>query len=170
MVVGFEIRCSDLVCGFYDFTHSCHPVPTSATHEFATLVSISCTVAGADPFGKVSEGQIILREYVTEMEVSSTQPLIPDGRMEMRKEGMNGKNEECYATFDAIEDAQETMEGEILTCLDILRDKKGLHGNFVSGLVLRQVDKRGGVYRRAGFLTMKAEHFDGSKMVEVTII
>ena len=46
---------------------------------------------------------------------------------------MNGKKEEYYVTFGTIGDAQETMEEEILTCLDILRDKKGLHGNFVVG-------------------------------------
>ncbi|KAH8650663.1 heterokaryon incompatibility protein-domain-containing protein [Tricladium varicosporioides] len=146
------------------------PVPTSATHEFAAIVCISCTAVGVDPFGKVSAGQLILRGYVTKMKISSTQLLIPDGRMEMRKEGMDGKKEECYVTFDAIEDAQETTEGEILTCLDILRDKKGLHGNFVTGLVLRKVEGKDRVYKRVGFSTMKAEHFVGSKIIEVTII
>jgi hypothetical protein len=40
----------------------------------------------------------------------------------------------------------------------------------VSGLVLRQVEGKGGLYKRVGFSTMKAEHFAGSKMVEFTII
>jgi hypothetical protein len=36
--------------------------------------------------------------------------------MEMREEGMTGKKEEYYVRFGTIEDAQETTEGEILTC------------------------------------------------------
>lgn len=155
---------------YMDYATPCTPVPTSVTHEFATVISILCAVAGLDPFGKVSEGHMTLRGYVTEMKISSTQPLAPDGRMEMRKEGMDGKEEEHYVTFDAIEDARETTQGEILTCLDILRDKKGLYGAFVSGLVLRLVEGQGRVYRRVGFSTMKAEHFAGNKMVEVTVI
>jgi hypothetical protein len=82
-------------------------------------------VAGADLFGEVSEGQITLRGDGTEMKIAITQPLIPGGRMEMREEGMNGKKEEYYVRFDMIEDVQETTEGEILTCLHILKDKKG---------------------------------------------
>lgn len=152
------------------YMDSTTPVPTSSTHEFAKVINISCSLADADPLGKVLEGNMILEGCITEMKISSTVPLIPDGRMEMWKEGMNGKNEGCYVTFDAIDDAKETIEGEVLTCLDIMRDKNGLHGNFVSGLVLRQLEGKYGVYKRVGFSTMKAEHFAGGKMMQITII
>lgn len=59
------------------------------------------------------------------MKIAITHPLITGGRMEMREEGMNGKKEEYYVRFGTIEDVQKTTKGEILTCLDILRDKKG---------------------------------------------
>lgn len=155
---------------YMESTNLRSPVPIVDTHDFATIVGVSCTLDGQDPFGKVSEARMILSGYLTEMKISSTQPSIPDGRMEMRKEGMDKKKEECYVTFDAIEDSNETTEEKILTCLDIMRDKKVMHSNFVSELVLRPVEKNCGVYKRVGFSTMKAEHFAGSKVATVTII
>jgi hypothetical protein len=117
----------------------------------------------------VSKGQITLRGYMTEMETASTGHLVPDEGVEMGKEGMNRNNEESYVTSDAIENIEETRKGELLICLDILRDKNGLHGNFVGRLVLE-----GGLecamYKRVGISTMKAKFFDGSRMAEVTII
>jgi len=82
-------------------------------------------VAGAGLFGEVSEGQNTLRGDGTEMKIAITHPLITGGRMEMREEGMSGKKEEYYVRFGTIEDVQKNTKGEILTCLDILRDKKG---------------------------------------------
>lgn len=84
------------------------PLPTPEMHDFATVVSVACEIAGQDVFGKVGGGHLTIKGYVVEMFVVSTELLAPDGRMAMRRLNMDGEDKdgvgECYVTSDKIED------------------------------------------------------------------
>lgn len=146
--------------------------PTKESHEWAEVLGINCTLSGNDSFGMVNGGELRIRGYVTEMLIENMVPLSPDGRMTMSKganvEGRRGR--ECFVTFDSKEDARQVEVGMSVRCLDVMRDREGIHDRFVSGLVLRAVDGMEGCYRRVGFSTMLAEHFDGSEREDITIV
>jgi hypothetical protein len=82
-------------------------------------------VAGAGLFGEVVRRADHTQRRRNSNEDRNHASLDCWWRMEMREEGMNGKKEEYDVRFGTIEDVQKTTKGEILTCLDILRDKKG---------------------------------------------
>jgi hypothetical protein len=141
-------------------------LPTPETHQFATLVDISCELAGSDICGKVKSGYITLRGCTTEMKIESKSQWFPDGKLEMTKEGF----ESCYVTLDSKEDLDRVQVGTVVKCLDVMKDKEGYHGNYVSGLVLLLVDGDGGRYNRVGFSTMREKHFEGAVLENVTIV
>ncbi len=141
---------------------------TEATHDFATIVDVSCTPATNDPCGPASEGYITLRSRVVDMKMEETKrQWMPDGRIEMTKDG----SKSAWVTLDSRDDYNAVEPGMTVTCLDIMRDKGGLHGRFVSGLVLLPPDLGGGRsgYRRIGFSTMLDEHFKDSTLETITI-
>ena len=142
-------------------------LPTPETHEFASVVEISSTLDGIDPCGPVSSGHITLRGHTTNMNIDENKLMcMPDGRIEMRKAG--AKN--CYVTLDSKEDYEKLEPGLPVKCLNLMQDKKGLHGNFVSGLVLRPANQESSRYVRIGFSTMLMEHFEDSVLETVTIV
>ncbi len=141
-------------------------MPTEETHDFATIVDVACTLVGKDPFGKISGGHITLRGYVTEMKIESKTLLAPDGRLKLNKEGAK----ECYVTLDSREDIEVVQLGMLVTCLDIMRDGKGLHDDYVSSLVLLPVESQSNCYRRVGFSTMLTEHFKDASLKAITIL
>jgi hypothetical protein len=142
-------------------------LPREETHEFIAIVDISCVLATSDPCGSVSSRHITLRGNATDMkiEASKTQ-CAPDGRIEMVKEG----TQKVWVTLDSIDDYEKIQPAMMVKYLDIMRDKKGLYGNFVSGLVLLPVEHGGSVYRRIGFSTMSEEHFSDSVLETLTIL
>ena len=140
---------------------------TEATHDFATIVDVSCTSITSDPFGAISDGHITLRGRVVDMKIDESKiQWVPDGRVEMVKDG--GKS--SWVVLDSRDDYEAIEPGMNVKCLDIMRDKKGLHGNFVSSLVLLPLDRgqRAG-YRRIGFSTMLDEHFKHSTLETIPI-
>lgn len=141
-------------------------LPTPETHELATIIDISCELAGSDSCGKVKSGHITLRGYTTEMKIESKAPWFPDGSLKMCKEGF----ESCFVTLDSKEDLDRVEIGTVVKCLDIMRDKEGCNGNFVSGLILLPVDRDDGQYNRIGFSTMWWSHFEDSILEDVTIV
>ncbi|KAE9381017.1 HET-domain-containing protein [Stipitochalara longipes BDJ] len=141
-------------------------LPTPATHEFATVVDISCELAGSDACGKVKSGYITLRGYTTEMKIESKSQWFPDGKLEMCREGF----ESCFVTLDSKEDLDRVDIGMVVKCLDVMRDKEGYHGNYVSGLILLPVDGHDGRYNRIGFSTMQEKHFEDSVLEDVVIL
>jgi hypothetical protein len=60
--------------------------------------------------------------------------------------------------------------GTVVKCLDIMRDKEGYHGNYVSGLILLPVDGDDSRYNRVGFSTMWVKHFQDAVLEDVTIV
>jgi hypothetical protein len=141
-------------------------LPMPETHDFATIVDISCDLAGSDPCGRVSGGYMTLRGYTTEMKIESKLLWQPDGRLEMAKEGFKS----CFVTLDSREDLDRVRVGTIVKCLDIMRDKEGYQGNFVSGLILLPTDSDDGRYCRIGFSTMWADHFKDSLLETLIIV
>lgn len=141
-------------------------LPTPETHQFATVLNISYELAGSDICGKVKRGYITLRGCTTEMKIESKSEWFPDGKLEMIKEGF----ESCYVTLDSKEDLDRVQVGTVVKCLDIMRDKEGYHGNFVSGLILLPADGEDGRYNRIGFSTMRENHFEGAMLEDVTIV
>ncbi|KAL8690649.1 MAG: hypothetical protein Q9218_003943, partial [Villophora microphyllina] len=87
-----------------------------------------------DPFGKVSAGHLTLRSYTTGMSIESKKLFDPDDRLKLVKEGAK----ECYVTLDSKEDLRDAYSGMVVTCLDVMRDKKGLHNSYVSGSPLHK--------------------------------
>ena len=140
--------------------------PTEETHDFAIIIDVACTLAGKDPFGKISGGHITLRGHTTKIAIASTTLLAPDGRLKMAKEGAK----ECYVTLDSREDIETVRTGTLLLCLDIMRDKNGLHNSYVSSLILLPVESQSNCYRRVGFSTMLAEHFTDASLEEITVV
>ncbi|KAN0095096.1 HET domain containing protein [Hyaloscypha variabilis] len=141
-------------------------LPTPKTHEFATIVDISCKLAGSDPCGKVNSGYITLRGYATEMKIESKSQWFPDGKLKMCKEGF----ENCFVTLDSQEYLNRLQVGTVVKCLDIMRDKEGYHGNYVSGLILLPVDGDASRYNRVGFSTMWEKHFQDAVLEDITIV
>lgn len=143
-------------------------IPTAQSHEFATILSNSCTLAGQDPFGKVSGGSIKLRGHVTQMKMDSRVMYSPDGSLKMAKE----ETDCVFCTLDAMQDVENLQVPITVTCLDIMRDKVvGREGKkYVSGLVLLPVTQLAGHYRRIGISTMLEEHFKNSPIQEITIV
>jgi hypothetical protein len=141
-------------------------LPTPETHDFAAVVDISCDLAGSDACGKVKSGYITLRGYTTEMKIESKSQLFPDGKLEMIKEGF----ENCFVTLDSKEDLDKVDVGTVVKCLDVMRDKVGYHGNYVSSLVLLPVDGDHGRYNRVGFSTMGSTHFEDAVLEDITIV
>jgi Heterokaryon incompatibility protein (HET) len=143
--------------------------PTCDTHEFAEVIECSCTLAGTDPFGKVSGGFIKIGGYTAEMVFESTLKHPPDGRMKLWKPGA----EPCYVVLDSVDDSDEALEGKSVMCLDIMRDKPGQSSGrdpYVSALILLPDESREGCYRRIGLSTMRVSHFQAAKRENVTII
>ncbi|KAF2188651.1 hypothetical protein K469DRAFT_84552 [Zopfia rhizophila CBS 207.26] len=148
------------------------------THEFANIVDISCELARNDPCGPVSSGHITLRGYTSDMKIEESKLMwLPDGRLEMTKDD----TESCYVTLDSKQDFERVEPGMTVKCLDIMRDKeglhdkglhdKGLHDNYISGLVLLPVDHdRPSHYCGIGFSTMLKEHFKDSALESATIV
>jgi hypothetical protein len=58
---------------------------------------------------------------------------------------------------------------KIVTCLDIMRDKEGIN-EFISALILLQVDGQPETYRRVGFSTMTKGFFQDAELTSVTIV
>ncbi|KAH8669050.1 heterokaryon incompatibility protein-domain-containing protein [Xylariales sp. PMI_506] len=143
-------------------------VPTNETNSFATVVEVSCETASRDPCTAVSSGHITLRGYVTQMKIEPSKLMwMPDGRVEMTRDG----NESAYVTLDSKDDYEKIEPDMVVKCLDLMRDKQGQHGNFVSGLVLLPVDgSNRSQYRRIGFATMLEEHFQDAAIETVTIM
>jgi hypothetical protein len=142
-------------------------IPSPETHVFASIVDISCELARSDACGPVSNGHITLRAYATDIKIEERKIMTPpDGRVEMIKAGTKS----CYVTLDSKQDYLSIEPGMTVKCLDIMRDRKGQHGNYVSGLIICLVDPQGSLYRRIGFSTMLEEHFKDSTMETVTII
>ena len=110
--------------------------PTEETHCSATIVDVACTLVGKNPFGNICEGHITLRGSTTAMQIESKTLFAPDGRLMMTKKGVK----ECYVTVDSREDIESIRPDMSLTCLDIMRDRKGLHNDYVSGLILLRVE------------------------------
>jgi hypothetical protein len=100
------------------------------------------------------------------MKIESKSQWFPDGKLEMTKEGF----ESCYVTLDSKEDLDRVQVGMVVKCLNIMKDKEGYHGNYVSGLVLLPVDGDDGRYNRVGFSTMREKHFEGAMLQDVTIL
>ena len=100
------------------------------------------------------------------MQIESKKLFALDGRLKMTKKGFK----DCYVTVDSREDIESIRPDTSLTCLDIMRDRKGLHNNYVSGLILVPLAIRGHHYRRIGFSTMLAERFEDASLEEITII
>lgn len=141
-------------------------LPTPESHDFATIIDISCELEGNDPCGTVSSGYLTLCGYTTEMKINSTFFTLPGGRLEMTKEGV----ESCFVTLDSKDDLEKVQVGTIVKCLDIMRDKLRYRDNYVSGLILLSVDGDDGQYRRIGFSTMSEHHFRDSVLESVTIV
>ena len=143
------------------------PIPSPDTHKFASIIDVSCKLDGNGACGPVSSGHITLRGYTTNMNIDESKLMcMPDGRLQMTKYGAKS----CYVTLDSKDDYESVVPGMVVKCLDIMRDKKGLHGNFISSLVLRLVDHQNSSYLRIGFSTMLEEHFEDSVLESITII
>ena len=82
------------------------------------------------------------------MEILDTKPCAPDGRLPMVQcIEVYVERMKCYVTLDSKENLEEMTVGTKVTCLDIMRDKTGgIHGKFVSALVLLPIEGRAGVY------------------------
>lgn len=141
-------------------------MPTEETHCFATIVDVACTLVGKNPFGSICEGHITLRGFTTAMQIESKRLFAPDGRLKMTKKGAK----ECYVTVDSREDVESIQPGMLLLCVDIMRDRKGSYDNYVSGLILLPAEIQGYFFRRIGFSTMLAEHFEDASLEEMTIV
>lgn len=141
-------------------------LPNQHTHDFAEILDVSCQPVGDDPCGRASSGYMIIRGDTTEMKIESKLMLMPDGKLEMSKDGA----ESCYVILDSKDDWDLIEVGMTVKCLDIMRDKNGLHGNYVSGLVLHPVDRAKGSFRRIGFSTMLVDHYHDSKVETITIL
>jgi hypothetical protein len=100
------------------------------------------------------------------MKIESKYQWFPDGRLKMCKEGF----ENCFVTLDSQEDLDRVQVGTVVKCLDIMRDKEGYHGNYVSGLILLPVDGDDSRYNRVGFSTMWEKHFQDAVLEDVTIV
>ncbi len=139
------------------------------THHFARLVDVSCRKVNGeiDPCGIVSDGSITLEGRVIEMRVKEGKlMLMPDGRIELVREGLKS----CWVTLDSKDDYEELFFGQAVKCLEVMRDLKGLHANFVSALIILPIKDDPFRYRRIGFSTMLEEHFLGSKSEIVIIV
>jgi len=112
-------------------------IPTPNTYRFASVINISCKLERNDPCGPASSGYITLCRYITDMKIEESKLIrMPDGRLEMTKDG----TESCYLTLDLKQDYERVEPGMTVKCLEIMPDKDGLHGSYISGLVLLPVD------------------------------
>ncbi len=55
------------------------PSIAGEAHDFATIVDVSCTLATADPYGKISASHLTLEGFTTTMSIESMEMLEPDG-------------------------------------------------------------------------------------------
>jgi hypothetical protein len=149
-----------------------HPdnLPTQLSHDFAEIVSVQCNAATEDPYGRVSAGSITLVGHITTMTVANKHMQAPDGRVRLFKDD----TPECYVTLDSMQDYESLEAGATVACLDIMRDKSESDSSsvYVSGLVLvsiesPDIDK---LYKRVGFSTMLAIHFNDALREEVNIV
>jgi hypothetical protein len=165
---------------WYYFTGA---IPSMATHNFAGVLEIRAELATADPFGPVCGGTLRLHARVTVMfladdgEAGEVRQYAPDGRVELCKPEL-GEGMECFCVLDSVEDVEGAWPGMGVLCVDVMRDREGMRGvKYVSALVLKMAEDReleggGEVWRRIGFATMRAEHFEGvgAKWDEVVIM
>ena len=70
------------------------------------------------------------------MQIEDKQMLVPDGRLEMEKEG----TKPCYVMVGSMQDIKSFKAGISVTCLDLMRDKAEDMTGYVSGLVLLLAD------------------------------
>lgn len=148
------------------YTHP-YSISNDATHSFAEVLEVFCTLSGQDKFGRVSAGQLTLRGAVSRLTVKSNEMHEPDGKIELETGGIG----ECFVAMDSLQDVEELEAGDALTCLDIMRDREpNDRGRFASGLVLLPSKLKSGCYRRVGFATMLAEHFEKAEVEVISIV
>lgn len=143
-------------------------LPTPETHDSAKVVKVFTQLSSDDPYGKVSDAEIVLRGFVITAKIRDKRMCPPDGRVkiEPRKDLPS-----CFLTLDSQEDYDELEVGQGVTCLDLMRDRGNDDGpKFVSGLALLPSATESGCYRRIGFSTMLADHFVDAEIDVLTII
>ncbi len=129
--------------------------------QLCTIVEAQATPRGADPFGRVKDGHLILRGKMI------------SGLVQLSKGWRRITNEEeeyGILTFDTLEDEAE-MGNEEVDCFEIFREQRDDDGfEEVTALVLRynEID---GSFSRVGIVNMLPVYwFDIEDEVEVRII
>jgi hypothetical protein len=149
--------------------------PDDRSHIFATLLSVSCEVAGSDRFGRVLSGRVTLRGCAIDMVVLR---LIDEGQGELKgilsKEGESEFESSPWVLFDTVDDFKEAREGLKVVCLNLIRrkDPKFLENDVVAVILLAVKSGDGiGRWRRIGISrTLHPGYFAGSSIMEITII
>ena len=147
--------------------------------EFAQVLDWHCETSPEAPYGRVTDGYIVVRGYTNLAYFEDTNGCYIQGRLKILKRNsssMDGtetvddstrRREHCFVCMDAAEDIPK-VRGKEVVCLDIMRDKSS--EGFLSALILMEVADRLGAYRRVGFSTMKKDFFNGVHLRDIMII